>query len=218
MVRVMASMLAADFGCLEREVRRAEEGGADGLHLDVMDGHFVPNITFGPMVVAAVRKITSLYLDVHLMIEEPGRYIARFVESGADGVTVHVEACRQPAEEIEAIRSLDVEAGVSLNPETPVESVQPFLNLLNGVLVMSVHPGFGAQAFMPSALEKIRKLREWTDRAGLDVQIMVDGGINGSTAELVREAGADVLVAGTAVFGGGEIAKRIRMLKGSRET
>jgi len=217
MVKVMASMLAADFRCLEREVRRAEEGEADGLHLDVMDGHFVPNITFGPVVVAAIRKITSLYLDVHLMIEEPGRYIERFVESGADGVTVHVEVCRQPAEEIEAIRSLGVEAGISLNPETPVASVQPFLGLLNGVLVMSVHPGFGAQAFMPSALEKIRKLRAWIDREGLNVQIMVDGGINGSTAGLVRAAGADVLVAGTAVFGGGEIAERIQMLKGQRE-
>ncbi len=215
MVRIFASILAADFRCLEREVRRAEEAGADGLHLDVMDGHFVPNITFGPMVVSAVRKLTSLYLDVHLMIEEPGRYIDRFVESGADGVTVHIEVCRNPAAEIEAIRSLHVEAGMSLNPETAVESVRPSLSRLDGVLVMSVQPGFGAQAFMPSALQKIRKVRAWIDEDGLDPQIMVVGGIHRDTAKLVREAGADVLGAGTALFGKAEMAKQIRILKGA---
>ena len=215
MTRIFASILAADFRCLEREVRRAEEAGVDGLHLDVMDGHFVPNITFGPMVVAAVRKLTSLYLDVHLMIEEPGRYVDRFVESGADGVTVHIEVCREPVTQIEAIRSLHVEAGMSLNPETAVESVRPFLSRLDGVLVMSVQPGFGAQAFMPSALEKIRKLRVWIDKDGLNTQIMVDGGIHSDTARIVREAGADVLVAGTALFGEAEMAERVRTLKGA---
>ena len=215
MARIFASILAADFRCLEREVRRAEEADADGLHLDVMDGHFVPNITFGPMVVAAVRKLTSLVLDVHLMIEEPGRYVDRFVESGADGVTVHIEVCREPTAQIEAIRSLHVEAGLSLNPETPVESVRPFLSQLDGVLVMSVQPGFGAQAFMPSAFEKIRKLRAWIDEDGLNTQIMVDGGIHCETASLVREAGADVLVAGTALFGAAKMAERVRILKGA---
>ncbi|MCD6334723.1 MAG: ribulose-phosphate 3-epimerase [Candidatus Latescibacteria bacterium] len=215
MTKIFASILAADFRCLEREVRRAEEAGADGLHLDVMDGHFVPNITFGPMVVAAVRKLTSLYLDVHLMIEEPGRYVDRFVENGADGVTVHIEVCRDPAAKIEAIRSLHVEAGLSLNPETPVESMRPFLSRLNGVLVMSVQPGFGAQAFMPSALGKIRKLRAWIDENGSDTHIMVDGGIHSDTAKLVREAGADVLVAGTALFGKAEMAEQVRILKGA---
>ncbi|RKY71900.1 MAG: ribulose-phosphate 3-epimerase [Candidatus Latescibacterota bacterium] len=215
MTKIFASILAADFRCLEREVRRAEEAGADGLHLDVMDGHFVPNITFGPMVVAAVRKLTSLYLDVHLMIEEPGRYVDRFVENGADGVTVHIEVCRDPAAKIEAIRSLHVEAGLSLNPETPVESMRPFLSRLDGVLVMSVQPGFGAQAFMPSALGKIRKLRAWIDENGSDTHIMVDGGIHSDTAKLVREAGADVLVAGTALFGKAEMAEQVRILKGA---
>lgn len=205
-IRVAPSILSADFGRLAEEVRAAEAAGADWIHVDVMDGRFVPNITIGPVVVQAVRAATKLPLDVHLMIVEPERYVADFAKAGADVISVHVEASPHLHRTLQIIRSLGKKAGVVLNPHTPEESIRHVLGDLDLVLVMSVNPGFGGQSFLPSALPKLRSLRESIDRAGLDVMLEVDGGVApGGTNRQVIEAGARMLVAGSAVFGkGGE--------------
>ncbi|WP_437588985.1 ribulose-phosphate 3-epimerase [Sorangium sp. So ce1000] len=198
---VAPSLLSADFGRLAEEVRAAEAAGADWIHVDVMDGRFVPNITIGPLVVRAVRAATRLPLDVHLMIVEPERYVAEFAAAGADRISVHVEASPHLHRTLQQIRDAGARPGVVLNPHTPEESIRHVLADLELVLVMSVNPGFGGQRFIPAALDKLRSLRQAIDRAGLDIALEVDGGIAPSTAGQVIDAGARALVAGSAVFG-----------------
>lgn len=195
------SILSADFGRLADEVRAAEEAGADWIHVDVMDGRFVPNITIGPVVVEAVRAATTLPLDVHLMIVEPERYVADFAKAGADVISVHVEASPHLHRTLQQIRALGKKAGVVLNPHTPEDAIRCVLGDVDLVLVMSVNPGFGGQSFIPSALGKLRALRRAIDEAGHDVELEVDGGVAPGTAKQVIEAGARMLVAGSAVFG-----------------
>ncbi|MEB3101233.1 ribulose-phosphate 3-epimerase [Ferviditalea candida] len=202
MIRIAPSILSADFAKLAEEIKDVERGGADWIHVDVMDGHFVPNITIGPLVVEAVRPTTSLPLDVHLMIEEPDRYIPNFARAGADWITVHAEACRHLHRTLQLIKDQGVKAGVALNPATPVSAIEPIFSDVDLILIMTVNPGFGGQKFIHGTLPKIRLLRQQLNDSGLQhVEIEVDGGINPETAKRVVDAGANVLVAGNAVFG-----------------
>jgi len=198
---IAPSILSADFAHLGDDVRKVIEAGADWIHADVMDGHFVPNITFGPMVVAAVRRITDLPIDVHLMIEAPERYISDFAAAGASHISVQVETCPHLHRTVHQIRENGARPGVVLNPATPLAAISWILSDVDYVLVMSVNPGFGGQAFIPSSLDKIRALRELIAAQGLQVQIEVDGGVNMETIGSVAGAGADVFVAGSAIFG-----------------
>lgn len=200
MVKIAPSILSADFLRLGEEIKAAEEAGADMLHLDVMDGHFVPNITIGPFVIEAIRKITKLPLDVHLMIEEPDRYIKEFIKAGADLLTVHIEASVHLHRTIHWIKESGIRAGVSLNPATPVWSLDNILHDLDLVLVMSVNPGFGGQDFIPHVLEKIKTLKSMIREKGLQTLIEVDGGIKYDNAREVASAGADILVMGSGFF------------------
>ncbi len=200
MVKIAASILAADFVRLGEHVREAEEAGVDWIHVDVMDGHFVPNITLGPPVLRALRKVTTLPLDVHLMITAPDRYIADFVEAGADRLTVHVETCHHMHRTVQYIRELGAKPGVTLNPATPLSTLEEILPLVDLILVMTVNPGFGGQTYIPSSTAKIARLRAMLDGIGSQAEIEVDGGINADTVAEVVAAGATVLVAGTAVF------------------
>lgn len=197
---VLPSLLSADFARLAEQVRAAEAAGAAGLHLDVMDGHFVPNLTFGPPIIAAVRRLTSLPLDVHLMVERPEALLPAVAEAGADVVTVHVEATPHVHRALQMIRALGCRAGVALNPGTPATAIEPLLAEVDLVLVMSVNPGFAGQAFLPLALDKLRALRAMLPAAGPRPWLEVDGGIDPKTAPLAVAAGADLLVAGSAVF------------------
>ncbi len=200
-VNVAPSILSADFGRLAEEVRAVEAAGADVIHVDVMDGRFVPNLTIGPLVVEAVRAATKLPIDVHLMIVEPERYVADFRKAGADWISVHVEASTHLHRTLQQLRALGAKAGAVLNPHTPAEMLKHVLSDLDYVLVMSVNPGFGGQSFIPSALDKLRALRAMIEEGGHDVTLEVDGGVSPETASKVIEAGARVLVAGSAVFG-----------------
>lgn len=202
MIKVAPSILSADFAKLADEVREVEQAGAEWLHVDVMDGHFVPNMTIGPLVVRSLRPHTNLFMDVHLMIEEPARYVEAFADAGADGISVHAEADRHLFRTLNLIRQLGKKAGVVLNPSTPADQLVPVLGEIDYVLIMTVNPGFGGQAFLMPMLDKIRRMRSLLDERGLNhVEIEVDGGINEQTAPLVAEAGATILVAGNAVFG-----------------
>jgi len=203
-VKIAPSILAADFACLTEAIHSAETAGADYIHVDVMDGHFVPNITAGPPIVRALRRVTHLPLDVHLMISDPVRYAPTFADAGADGLTVHVEATPHLHRILQQIRSLGVRPGVCLNPATPAAAISEVLNDVELVLVMTVNPGFGGQAFIERTLHKIKQVREMLDSAGSVAELEVDGGIDPDTAERVVAAGATVLVAGTAVFGAPE--------------
>jgi ribulose-phosphate 3-epimerase len=211
---IAPSILSADFGRLAEEVKAVEGAGADWVHVDVMDGRFVPNITMGPVVVAAVKASTGLPLDVHLMIVEPERYLDAFAKAGASVLTVHVEVCPHLHRTLQHIRGLGVRPAVVLNPATPLTAVEEALPFVDMVLVMTVNPGFGGQSFIPEVLPKIRRLRKMIDGAGLRTEIEVDGGINPNTARQVVEAGATVLVAGSAVFGSKDYRQAISALRG----
>ena len=197
---IAPSILAGDFAKMGEEVKRMQDNGADMIHYDVMDGVFVPNITFGPQMLKAIRPYTTLPLDVHLMITEPIRYIKQFAQSGADYITVHYEACKDLKATLEAIKNEGVKVGLSISPDTPASVVAPYVNDCDMILVMSVYPGFGGQKFIEGSLDKIKEISAYVKESGKDIRIEVDGGINTSTASLVKQAGADTLVAGSAVF------------------
>lgn len=211
---IAPSLLAADFSRLEEEVRSVEEAGADVLHLDVMDGHFVPNITFGPFIVEAIRKLTDLKLDTHLMIEDPDKYITQFIDAGSDNVTIHVETSSDVARDLSDIRKRGACCGITLNPDTPFEHVEPYLDQVDLFLVMSVFPGFGGQPFIKDVLEHVRAAAKIRERKKLDFLIEIDGGVNTETAGWCREAGVDVLVAGTSIFKSADYTVATRDIRG----
>ena len=216
MIKVAPSILSADFVNLERDIRHLQESGADYVHIDVMDGLFVPNITIGIPVVAAIRKITDLPLDVHLMIDRPIRYVEQFVKAGADWLTIHVEA-DQPQNTLEAldkIRTLGCKAALSLKPKTPAEAAIPYIEKCDMILVMTVEPGFGGQKFMADMMPKIRRLRQLLDEVNPQCIIEVDGGVDGTTHTLCKESGAEVLVAGSAYFKASDRAAFVKTVQG----
>ncbi len=212
--KIAPSILSADFACLGEQIALVDKAGADVIHVDVMDGHFVPNITIGPLIVSAIRPVTDLPLDVHLMIENPDRYIEAFAGAGADYITVHVEACPHLHRSLQAIRELGVKAGVALNPHTPVSAVAEVLDVLDLILIMSVNPGFGGQKFIPRALHKLKATRELLTAAGMGhIEVEVDGGVKSGNIREIAEAGAEILVAGSAIFKAPDPAEAIREMK-----
>jgi len=213
MKKIAPSILSADFSRLGEDIRAVEAGGADYIHVDVMDGRFVPNITIGPLVVEAVKRVTSLPLDVHLMIADPDLYVPAFAEAGADIIVVHAEASTHLHRTVQLIRSFGKQAGVALNPATPLNCLEYVLEDLDLVLLMTVNPGFGGQSFIEACLPKIHALRGMLDKRGLETELEVDGGVKPDNIERISHAGADVFVAGSAVFGGGDYAATISELK-----
>jgi ribulose-phosphate 3-epimerase len=212
-VRLAPSILSADFSALGRDVAAAERGGAELIHVDVMDGHFVPNITIGPLIVRALARVTTQPLDVHLMIEHPDQYIEAFVEAGASMVSVHVEAVPHLHRTIGLIKRLGAQAGAVLNPATPASALEDIASDLDFVVVMSVNPGFGGQAFIPNSLEKVARVRAVLAAAGNPVPIEIDGGVDASNIEAIVRAGVNIIVAGQAVFGGGDPESATRSLR-----
>lgn len=217
MTKIAPSILSADFANLANEIRDVEKGGADYIHVDVMDGHFVPNITIGPLIVEAIRPVTKLPLDVHLMIENPDQYIESFIKAGADIITVHQEACVHLHRTIMMIKEQGVKAGVVLNPATPVSLIEEILPELDMVLLMTVNPGFGGQRFIPSVLKKVEELSRLREALELDFEIEIDGGVNIETAGLCTDAGADVLVAGSSVYNQEDRAAAIAAIREAAE-
>jgi ribulose-phosphate 3-epimerase len=213
MVQIAPSILAADFAALGRDIAAAERGGADLIHLDVMDGHFVPNITIGPPVVKAIKRVATKPLDVHLMIESPDRYIEAFVQAGASMVSVHVEAVPHLHRTLAYIRTLGARAGAVLNPSTPAHAIEDVCAELDFVLVMSVNPGFGAQTFIPHSMEKLRRVRDVLTRNGVSIPIEIDGGIDAGNIAQVVAAGAEIIVAGNAIFGTADAERATRDLR-----
>ena len=214
-IQISPSILSADFSQLGNEIKRLEKGGADMIHVDVMDGHFVPNLTIGPPVIKALRKHCSLKFDVHLMISPVHKYIEAYADAGADIITIHPEATQDLGESIKTIKDLNKKVGVSLNPESKIELITEFLDQIDLVLIMSVNPGFGGQKFMPEVLDKIKKLRKIQQEKKLTFDIEIDGGINFENCKIAIEAGANILVSGTTVFksNNGDIKKNIDLLK-----
>jgi ribulose-phosphate 3-epimerase len=212
-VRIAPSILSADFSILGSQIAAVERGGADLIHVDVMDGHFVPNLSIGVPVVKSIRKVTRLPLDVHLMIEEPDRYLEAFVQAGANMISVHVEVLPHLHRTLQAIKELGAKAGVALNPSTPVGSLEEIAGMLDHVLVMSVNPGFGGQTFIPRSPSKIQAVRALLDRQGNAAPIEVDGGVDASNAARIVDAGATILVAGTSIFGTGDPERATRDLR-----
>lgn len=213
MIKISPSILSADFANLGRDVERLEKCGADMIHIDVMDGMFVPNISFGLPVIKAIRKYTTIPFDVHLMIEEPSRYIKEFVEAGADIITIHAEADRHLDRTINYIKSFGVKAAIALNPATPVEAIKHLIPNLDMVLIMSVNPGFGGQKYIKYSADKIKEVKELSDKCNRNLMIQVDGGVSKDNIEEIVKNGANVIVAGSSVFKNGEIEKNIKSLK-----
>ena len=214
-IQISPSILAGDFSQLGSEIKKLEIGGADMIHVDVMDGHFVPNLTIGPPVIKALRKYTKLPFDVHLMISPVHRYIKNFSDAGSDIITIHPEATENLKDSIDLIKNLGKKVGISLNPDTPIDKIVKYLNEINLVLVMTVHPGFGGQKFISKILDKIKNLKKIKDEKNFDFKIEVDGGINFENNKLVIAAGADILVSGTTIFrdNNGDIKKNIELLR-----
>ena len=214
-IQISPSILAGDFSQLGSEIKRLEIGGADMIHVDVMDGHFVPNLTIGPPVIKALRKYTKLPFDVHLMISPVHKYIKNFSDAGSDIITIHPEATENLKDSIDLIKNLGKKVGISLNPDTPIDKIVKYLNEINLVLVMTVHPGFGGQKFISKVLDKIKNLKKIKDEKNFDFKIEVDGGINFENNKLVIAAGADILVSGTTIFrdNNGDIKKNIELLR-----
>lgn len=213
MIKIAPSILSADFSKLGEEIRSIEKAGADIIHIDVMDGDFVPNITFGPPVIKAIRKYTKLPFDVHLMISDPDRYIADFKDAGADIITVHVEACTHLHRTLQSIRSMGVKAGVALNPATDTESIRYVMDVADMVLVMTVNPGFGGQMLIEPVLQKIGKVRSIAKESGKAIDIEVDGGVNTENSIKVIQAGADIIVSGSAVFSSSDMKEAIQKIR-----
>jgi ribulose-phosphate 3-epimerase len=210
---ISPSILSADFSRLEEQVKLVEMAGADWIHLDVMDGHFVPNISFGPMIVGVVNRITNLYLDTHLMINNPDKYLEVFKKSGADLLTLHAEVPGVIPGSLRRVRELGLEVGISINPETPIEILEPAYELVDLILIMSVHPGFGGQSFIPESLEKVRKINQIIATLDRDIVIQIDGGITTSNAGTVRQAGVRAMVAGSSIFNAPDPAKALREIR-----
>lgn len=216
-IRVAPSILAANFGRLAEDVAAVAQAGADWIHIDVMDGHFVPNISFGPAVMQAVRGVTDIPFDVHLMISEPDKYIDAFVRAGADRITVHAEACTHLHRVIDQVKAAGVPVGVALNPATPLSAIEEVLADVDLVLVMTVNPGFGGQTFIPASINKLERLTTMLRVRQLHnkVDVQVDGGITADTAQLVRRAGANVLVAGSSIFGAADLQGAVKLIRGT---
>ena len=213
MIYIAPSLLAADFSNLAQDIERIRQAGANYLHLDVMDGVFVPNISFGPPVIESIRKKTKLFFDVHLMIKHPQRYIENFIKAGADSITIHYESTSRPRDAIMKIKDHDVKAGIAISPNTPYEAVLPYLDIVDMVLVMTVEPGFGGQAMIPETLEKVRAIKNYIDEHEINVNIEVDGGITAENVHLALDAGANVIVAGSAIFRSKTPSKVIKQMR-----
>ena len=213
MIYIAPSLLAADYSNLAADIKRVEEAGAQYLHLDIMDGAFVPKISFGPELISGIRKCTDMIFDVHLMIKRPERYIDRFVKAGADIITVHYEACENPMSVIHLIHSYEMKAGIAVSPKTPVEHLFPLINHIDMALIMTVEPGFGGQSLIPETLEKVSTLRRYASERGINLDIEVDGGINAENVGLLTSAGANVIVAGSAIFKSKKPRAVIRQMK-----
>ena len=213
MIKLAPSILSADFARLLEDVKKVEKAGCEYLHIDVMDGHFVPNITLGPAIVKSLRKDVNMVFDAHLMIENPDNYIKEFADAGCDIIVVHQEACRHLHRTIQNIKSYGIKAGVSLNPATPIETIKYVLEDVDMVLLMSVNPGFGGQSYIPVVTKKIKELRALIDEMGLDIDIEVDGGVKPSNISEVVNAGANVIVAGSAIFNAGDIDEAVKSLR-----